>query len=286
MRGSLAESDVNRGPNPLLWAALWPIRTWIRRSPIARGRHFLIHRVVKPLLPHSTFQAALPCGGKLALNYRETIGLSMLLEGHFEPAEVRAAVMYAKPGTMAIDCGANVGIFTVPLAFAVGSEGIVLAVEPFPENVSRLLENLALNRISWVNVSPVAAGSSSGTAALRLADDPAYPSTSAVSQGRGVGESITVDRRTLDELWKAGGRRPVSFLKIDVEGDELAVLIGAEELIYTCKPVLMIEALDGQHFDSIYAWLWKRGYAIKYIHGSQPWNRLFTSSQEARTPLA
>src|SRR5919204_279974 len=64
--------------------------------------------------------------------------LVVLLTGSFERAEIDVARTHAIAGTTAIDVGANVGIFAVPLALAVGPQGRVIAVEPSPENVEQL----------------------------------------------------------------------------------------------------------------------------------------------------
>src|SRR5260370_27077074 len=40
---------------------------------------------------------------------------------------------YLTPGSIAIDVGAHIGNFTLPMARALGSTGVVLAFEPFPQ---------------------------------------------------------------------------------------------------------------------------------------------------------
>jgi hypothetical protein len=121
------------------WGLAWPIRAYLRHTPAHRGRGLVeaaLVRLVLPLAP-TTFITALPGGGTIALRYRERIGLSTLVYGSFEAAETELLRRLARPGTTAIDAGANVGLFTIPLALAVGDEGRVLAVEPAPETAAR-----------------------------------------------------------------------------------------------------------------------------------------------------
>ena len=55
-------------------------------------------------------------------------------------------------GDKVIDAGANIGIFTVISSVLVGDSGLVLAVEPDPENRSILKKNLELNNLKNVDV--------------------------------------------------------------------------------------------------------------------------------------
>src|SRR5919199_1573357 len=128
----------------LLWPLSWPVREYWLRSERKLGKRFLVDRVLKGVLPapRRGFEAELPGGGRVFLHYREDIGLVTLLGGGFERAELEAARAHARARTTAIDVGANVGVFTVALALAVGPEGRVLAFEPFADNVRRLERNL------------------------------------------------------------------------------------------------------------------------------------------------
>ena len=75
----------------------------------------------------------------------------------------------------------------------------------------------------------------------------------------------------LDELNYEG----VDLLKIDVEGHELNVLIGAEETIKSCRPVILIEAFDDSIAD-IEGFLGRCGY--KMFFRPEKHNFIFTAS--------
>ena len=53
--------------------------------------------------------------------------------------------------------------------------------------------------------------------------------------------SFTVPIRPLDELFPESD---IGFIKIDVEGHENAVLIGAQNLIQRCRPKVILECID------------------------------------------
>src|SRR5207253_4151635 len=92
------------------------------------------------------------------LRYRLPGGGLLLLEaGHsftycfwpgvdqYEP-DVRAALRhFLKPGSVFLDCGANIGYFSVLAGGLVGPTGRVISVEANPVTLQRLQRNLAVN---------------------------------------------------------------------------------------------------------------------------------------------
>ncbi len=147
---------------------------------------------------------------------------------------------YAHPGTTAIDVGANLGIHTSVLAACVGPAGRVHAFEPVPAIHDRLRQNLGLNRLEQVVTHPMAAGEGIGRAGFS-ADAAGFN----IGKGRLDRDSPhRVDLTTLDEAVIEDGR-PVSLIKIDVEGHERAVLAGARTLLERHRPALVVEFNPG-----------------------------------------
>jgi len=189
--------------HPLLWHLLWPIRLYIRYSPMLFGKYFFTRYVIRPALPASeSFIAELPRSGRIQLLYGESLGLAVLLHGSFEAAEIEFLCQRISSSGTAIDVGANVGIFTVVLAKAVGKNGAVLAFEPLASNVERLRRNVAMNNLENVTIYPFAVGETDGEIMLHLANDPAYPSTTNVNDNRGTGQSVPVAVARLDRIWE------------------------------------------------------------------------------------
>jgi FkbM family methyltransferase len=257
------------------WALAWPVRTYLRLTPAHRGRGLVeaaLVRLVMPLAP-STFVTSLPGGGTIALRYRERIGLSTLVYGSFEAAETQFLRRLARPGTTAFDAGANVGLFTVPLALAVGSQGRVLAFEPAPGTVARLRENLRRNGLENVSVVEAALGAKRGSATLVLEADSAYNSTAPTPTAAAGGAEVRVER--LDDVWVEAGRPEVSVLKVDVEGAEVEVLAGAAELLRSGRPAVLVEASEPSRAAAISRLCAEQGYRLTPASGFQPWNLLF-----------
>ena len=160
----------------VLWLLSWPIRAYWLRSERKLGKKLVLDRIVKRLVPAPPrgFEATLPGGATVFLHYRDDIGLVTLLSGGFERAELEAARAHTRGGTTAIDVGANVGVFTVVLARAVGADGRVIAYEPFGDNVARLEDNVRRNGLANVRVERAAVADRTGEATLQLGADPAY----------------------------------------------------------------------------------------------------------------
>ena len=83
---------------------------------------------------------------------------------------------------------------------------------------------------------------------------------------------MTVPATTLDEAWRGAGCPEVSFVKIDTEGGEEAVVRGAPELLTACRPVLLVEDRGGRAA----AVLTTYGYSASRPEGFAAGNYLFT----------
>lgn len=261
----------------VVWALAWPLRMYVRYARIKYGRNFLVHRALAALVPGKdrTFLAHSPGGGRVRLRYGEAIGFTTLLQGSFECREVETLMRAARSGTVAVDVGANVGIFTVPLAYAVGANGAVWAFEPLPENVDRLRANITENQLPNVELFAAAASDTDGSASFRIASDSALGSTREVFYDQGTGRSLTVPTVRLDSEWRARGMPIVSVIKVDVEGAELAVLRGAEDVILRCRPVLLVEAASSDELAKIEKYLLPFKYERSARDGFVAYNHLF-----------
>jgi FkbM family methyltransferase len=209
------------------------------------------------------------------------MGLKMLLFGTYESVEISTLCKHAKPGSMAIDVGANIGICTLEFSAAVGEEGMVLAIEPHPETAARLSENISKNRVNNVLVKEVCATDFEGTIDLVLSDDPTLHSTVNVPPDA-IGASLTLPATRIDEMWGALGRPLVSVLKIDVEGAEYEVLSGSDMLLTDQHPSILLEASSPERLKKISDLLSKYGYAAEQPKGFESRDFLFIHKELAR----
>ena len=169
------------------------------------------------------------------------IGLN-ILRGRFELNELDFVRRSVRPGQHVLDVGAHIGLFAMHMAAIVGSTGSVHAFEPFAENADCLEQSVRENRFhDRVVVERKAAGRGTGTAELMFA--PHSLNTGGAFLARaGVSlsghETRAVATVALDDYPL---RRPVSFVKIDVEGAEPLVIEGAQRLLRQDRPVVLSE---------------------------------------------
>ncbi|SFR66618.1 FkbM family methyltransferase [Halogeometricum limi] len=131
------------------------------------------------------------------------------------------------------DVGAHVGVFSVLAAGRLPGERVV-AIEPHPENVERLSENLERNDRSAI-VRRLALDDSCGRAELGVSS-PDGTGAFGVLHGASERRSVAVETDRGDSLVADGVPAP-TVLKIDVQGAELGVLQGLQHTLLDCRAV-------------------------------------------------
>lgn len=141
-----------------------------------------------------------------------------------------------KRRNVALDIGANIGSYTLPLAL---NYKTVLAFEPQPKLNKILNNNVSTNFLKNVEVKDFALGHYSGTTSMQLESCPG--NYGSVSIGT-AGEKVKI--KTLDSL----GYKNIDFIKIDVEGAEKLVIYGGRETIKKYKPFIFFEHTNIKEF--------------------------------------
>ncbi len=182
-------------------------------------------------------------GVRLLLDLSDhVIGLN-ILRGRYEQDEITLVRGLLKPGDVAIDVGGHIGFFTMQMAAAVGPAGCVYAFEPLDTNANLLERSVAENGFQdRVIFQRAAVGAAAGTATLTfpletLNSGGAYLLRDGTSALAG-NERRDVPVVALDSL---DLRRPVRFIKMDVEGAEPLVLRGADRLLREDQPIILSE---------------------------------------------
>ncbi len=164
---------------------------------------------------------------------------ALLMREQYEPAETRCVDEILRPGMTVLDVGAHVGYYACRAARLVGPRGRVYAVEPMPMNRRLLKRNLALRRLSWVVVLPVAASDQEGEQLLYL--NAANSGDNRLAAHEDAGLQVRVRTACLDHLIPSAA--VIHFIKMDVQGWEVHALRGMVRLIAANpRVVLLIEA--------------------------------------------
>ena len=163
-----------------------------------------------------------------------------------------------------VDIGANVGLFSLLVASYAGSNAKILAIEPEPENASRLRFNVSANPGIPVRVLPLALGATAGMVVLEINPcDRGGTRTRALTSDV-PGSAPIVERRSLLNLLREEEVTFIDALKIDVEGDEGAILFPffrkADESLW--PKLILIEDNSSSWGDDLFTALAKQGYGI------------------------
>jgi FkbM family methyltransferase len=136
------------------------------------------------------------------------------------------------PGQSLLDVGANVGIYVLQFAHWSAPDGTVIAVEPNGASRSVLERHVRMNGLETrVQVVPAAVGAAGGEAQFFASETDGMSRLGAPNPVLGDRiTSVTVPVITLDELCRSRGLVP-DWLLIDVEGFEIAALMGGRKLI-------------------------------------------------------
>jgi FkbM family methyltransferase len=191
----------------------------------------------------------------------------------FERAELEFILRMLQPGMTFFDVGSNIGLFSLAAGRKFSGQACsIYAFEPCPSTCSILEENLLLNELATVRVVRVALTDQAGEAslyvnaalkdALNSLADPSHTDANVVRQE-------IVQTTTLDDFLASERIARVDVMKVDVEGAELQVFLGARKLLeQPDAPLILYEGYSwctaGFHYHPVeLMWLLERyGYEL------------------------
>lgn len=187
----------------------------------------------------------------------ETITRTLVNTGEFEPfAGQLLRCLYPGGDVVAVDVGANIGTFTMPVARA-NPLGTVYAFEAQRTVFYQLCANVVINSLDNVithhvgvgnpthenekiNVPVIDFSSANNIGAVSLIDE--VRRKMIINKKYRVNNFEPVPLRSLDELLK--NVEKIDFLKIDVEGMEYLVLKGACRVLKQHWPIVFLESWE------------------------------------------
>jgi FkbM family methyltransferase len=244
----VARAVVGRLPVPLADALRRPLPDRpgpIRRAALRALREGGIPRGV------STFRVADDPG--LALVAADSLVLAQVYwygERGWEPELLPWWRWFCRHSESVLELGANVGWFTVQAARAAPGVHLV-AVEPHPFSRQICRANLALNQVTSVELVGAAAVADPAVSSVQLlvpADQLATPTVAFLPLDTELPADMTRDVRTAFEVPAIDVRQLLAgadLVKLDVEGQEHALLTAGLDLLRERRPTVFVEVLPG-----------------------------------------
>jgi FkbM family methyltransferase len=161
--------------------------------------------------------------------------------------EIRFVRSMVTPGMSVIDVGASFGTYALTMARLVGPTGRVCAFEPTARTAEYLRTGVDANGLgSVVSVEDAALSDEEGLVPFHIHSN---------SELNGLGASAgafgraMVKTTSLDSLARKHDWTSASFVKIDAEGAERAILEGATRFLREAQPLVMFEVRHGAVLD-------------------------------------
>jgi FkbM family methyltransferase len=157
-----------------------------------------------------------------------------------------------KPDDVVWDVGAHAGASTCLLSRMVGEKGKVYAFEPDESNLKYLMQNLELHGTKNIVLLKEALSDSTGTAVFNM-DGTMCAGIAEYLIYKGEEHRKLVPTITIEDACEKTGCVP-AFVKMDIEGAEVAVICGAKEFLKTHAIHFAIEThrrADGTHSHQI-----------------------------------
>jgi FkbM family methyltransferase len=183
-------------------------------------------------------------------------------------AELDFFLAHLRPGEVFYDVGAYRGAYLAALKLKLQENGSVHAFDPIAGNIEAVRKIARLNGFDPLKIHQQAVGRGTVLAGNICGDDFMFRAGAKLNEAStGRAEFPTM---SLDD-YVAGGEPPPTLIKIDVEGFELEVLLGARAMLTRHRPRLWLEIhpnfLEGQgkSADAVMALLHEIGYTVSFF---------------------
>jgi len=159
----------------------------------------------------------------------------------FKDNSVSGLLNLVSPNITILDIGANIGFTALNMAKKSQPNGVVYAFEPDPFNFSQLKKNTSQNK---QNVLIQNVGLGSRTDQLKLEVNTFNNRGGNRINNAASANYSVIDIIRTDDFISTNKIEKVDLVKIDVEGFEMQVLLGADQMLKKDKPVMFIELSD------------------------------------------
>lgn len=197
------------------------------------------------------------------------VDYDIFANGSFEGDILKLFKSELKKDDIFLDIGANIGQHSMYASFFCKH---VYSFEPIKRIYDQFTDSVFENDILNISVYNYALGKEKESIPIWSSASNMGASSILYSKNKKLEQYVKVIK--LDDVYSVIGIEKVDFMKIDVEGYEWNVLLGAEELIKKYKPKILVEFIkyensqDGETLQNIYNFIKKYDYEI-YDVGSE-----------------
>lgn len=191
----------------------------------------------------------------------------LMWAGAYEPKLVALFKRAIKPSMTILDVGANIGYFAAIAARLTEQGGSVHAFEPNPACCKCLEQNLRPFR--HAHAYPLAISDADGMLPLYLSEDEQEEGWGSLLKEAGIARcTLQVPITSINTFIYRFGVPRVDLMKLDIEGNELRALRGANRIIERDHPAVVAElnmvclARGGAKPDDVVSFLRGYGYVV------------------------
>jgi FkbM family methyltransferase len=199
----------------------------------------------------------------------EGISTELQIYQSHEPLTTHLMIKELKQDMFCLDLGSNIGYYAVIESNIVGESGKIFAIEPSPVNFPILKLNLENQKKNNFSVHNIAIGdknedmefiisSKSNWSKIRMNNEKINPED----------KIIKIPVKTLDSFVQENDIKKIDILRMDVEGFEYNIILGANKILEKFTPKIFVEIhkmyLGKEKTYEIFNNLKNKGYEIKY----------------------
>jgi FkbM family methyltransferase len=146
---------------------------------------------------------------------------------------------FLKPGMVAIDIGANLGVYSLPMAQLVGAGGHIFSYEPGSQARALLENSKQINGLGNLEIIGSALSDGRRQGQLAFAESSELRALGPAGGGEAV-QIASLDSESAEHRWSS-----VDFVKIDAEGEEERIVTGGRDFFARRSPLVMFEIKAG-----------------------------------------
>lgn len=165
----------------------------------------------------------------------------LYIYGVMEKDELYFWKKFIDDGDIVIDVGANFGYWTMVASKLVGTSGKVISFEPIDTTYKIISKNITTSKLKNVDLYKVGLSNENKQATFHISsmDGIGGSSTQGLHSVVNFNQEQEVTLVSLDTFINL--KKPISLIKLDIEGGELFALYGMEKIIKSDNPILTFE---------------------------------------------